>query len=325
MTCTMLQSLAVKNAPQTLKKFIPWLHRNITNIVKENPEVLEDQYKTDCELKWNVSQVIYLISAAGEDLLPWMDKIHDILEIVNQLKEINGIRMCTKIYTSLIQSLGTFYMYRRNQREGVLRDPDPSLAAITQWGATFTIREMKGRLDKSWHEPSEAEENEIFKISRQQIEPSMAELRQIIDDKSQEVDQIRIKQIMARLIGFLSGIQAAFVFDHGDQIPLDEKYESVILGDYPTMATPQSDSLKSQLGHLPKDIFKLMQDLLVRLEEPGDISEYRVLRIVLITMSFCFNYKQRDDQSAITVMGRMKLITFAGSFSFYARFLKFKF
>ena len=72
-----------------------------------------------------------------------MDKLHDILKIVNELKEINGIRMSTKMYTSLIQALGTFYMYRRNQREGVLKNPDPSLAAVTQWGANFTIKQMK--------------------------------------------------------------------------------------------------------------------------------------------------------------------------------------
>ena len=34
MTCAMLQSLVVKNAEQTLNKFIPWLHKNITTIVK---------------------------------------------------------------------------------------------------------------------------------------------------------------------------------------------------------------------------------------------------------------------------------------------------
>ena len=132
----------------------------------------------------------------------------------------------------------------------------------------------------------------------------MRELESIIADKAKEVDQIKIKQIMARLIGFLSGLQSSMLFDHGQSLPVAEKYESVIIGDYPVTETPQSARLKEKLNHLPSAIFQLMVKLIERLEaDNGDISEYRVLRIILITMSFCFNFKQRDrDFSLLEIL-----------------------
>ena len=121
MTAALVQSLVVKNPSETLSKFIPWLHRNLMTIVRENPEVLEDQFATDCEIQWNMTLLCYLISAGGADLLPWIPKVKDIIAIANQLKEITGIRLSTKLYTCFVHSLGTIHIYRRDHRAAVLR------------------------------------------------------------------------------------------------------------------------------------------------------------------------------------------------------------
>jgi len=64
--------------------------------------------------------------------------------------------------------------------------------------------------------------------------------------------------------------------------------------------------MKSKLGHLPSRIFSLMRALLDRLEESGDVSEYRILRIILMTMSFCFNFKPSNASSSLSMTDHFK-------------------
>ena len=85
------------------------------------------------------------------------------------------------------------------------------MAAVTQWGATYTIKEMKGRI--GWHYPTRAEEDEIINLSRDYVEPALEELQKMINDKNKDINIIRIKQIMAIMIGFLSGSSSILAYN----------------------------------------------------------------------------------------------------------------
>jgi len=156
--------------------------------------------------------------------------------------------------------------------------------------------------------PSKEEEEQIVNLANEIIEPSLAELEKIISTDG-EPDIIRIKQIISIIIGFLSGIQTSFIFDHGENLPIENHdYDSVILGEFPTTYSHQSEFLKSKIGHIPSKTFKLMTSLLTKLEQQGDVSEYRILRILFLTMSFCFNFKSRNGHNSISTTDHFKRI-----------------
>ena len=96
------------------------------------------------------------------------------------------------------------------------------------------------------------------------------------------------------------------MFDHGANLPVEKEFKSVLTGEFPTTYLHESQHMKQKLGHLPSKIFGLMRSLLDRLEEGEDVSEYRILRIILMTMSFCFNFKPRNANSSLSMTDHFK-------------------
>jgi len=146
MTGSLVQSLVVKNPEMTIKLFFPWLYKSIMNIKRDNPEVISDEYRMDSELYWYLLLLCDTVMAAGSEILPYYDQLVELIHIATEIKVVSGQRLAIKLHSYLVATLVGTHIYRRNHRWATLGTTDTSAPAVTNWGATYTAKELQAEL-----------------------------------------------------------------------------------------------------------------------------------------------------------------------------------
>ena len=288
MTTNLVQSLVVRDAEKTLSLFFPWLYKKIKTIKKENPEVITDEFHMDIELQWSLIVLVDLLVAAGESILPYMDQLTEILDIVKDIRIVTGIKLVCKLHSYMITTLSGTHIYRRNQQLATLKTTDRSVASVTRWGSLYRLKEAKGLL--GWHQPSQQELEMVVGIFEKRLVPCIEKLNEMAKNG---VDLVVMKQQIAVIIGCLAGIMNNVKFDHGENLPTVEGYESVLSDKSYTLNTTQQPYLTEKLAHFPQKIFHALKNVLSKLEEEKHISDHRTMHWILLAMNFTFNFRPK--------------------------------
>lgn len=292
MTTNLVQSLVVKDADQTLALFFPWLYKKIKNLHKENPEVITDEYHMDIELQWYLIILSDLIIAAGECILPYIEEITEILNIVKHLRIVTGMKIVCKLHTYLVTTLAGVHIYRRPHELATLKTDEKSVPSVTKWGALYRVKEAKDLL--GWHTPTQLELDTVVDIFESRLQPCIDKLN---DMGANGVDLVVMKQNIAVIIGCLAGIMNSVNFNHGAKLPPVKGYESVLPDHMPTIKISQHPFLEEKLADFPQQVFGALTKILQKLEEENNISDHRTMHWILTAMNYCFNFRPKMTQN----------------------------
>ncbi|XP_008550347.1 proteasome activator complex subunit 4 [Microplitis demolitor] len=245
---SLCQSFARVNGVETLRSLLPTLSQSILDILEEGDvakeETVEDRLLYPMLLLSNV------ISTQGNNLLPYMDTLINILDKTLHLKSREGSKMASKILGNLLTSLSNITLTHEFTWNG--KDfNDPNYPYILYWGQGSDI----GSLEMHWYVPGEEEIRAMQHIFTKYIPIEIAKIQEYCTNESSSITRQDLLTSLNIIHSILDGC--------GDYLPppAEEITEEMALSTFIPVVGVKGEVKMPDGSNVRQCMLKIMTDL----------------------------------------------------------------
>lgn len=162
---------------ETLRALLPTLTQTILPLVSEEEDILKEE-NLDHRLSHAMLILSAIVDTPGNNLIPHMDTLLEVLDRVLLLRSTDGNKLACKLLNSILSSLSTItpWQYRSNSRDY----NDPNYPYIREWGQSVDLDNFCIK----WYIPGEEEIAAIQRIFLRYLTIQIDKLNKYCKDTS---------------------------------------------------------------------------------------------------------------------------------------------
>lgn len=165
------------NGSDTLRALLPVLAQTILPLVSEEEDVLKEE-NLDHRLSHAMLILSAIVDTPGNNLLPHMDTLFEVLDRVLLLKSTDGNKLACQLLKCILSSLSTItpWQYKSSKRDY----NDPNYPYVREWGQSVDLNNFCIK----WYIPGEEEIAAIQRIFSRYLTVQIDKLNKYYKDTS---------------------------------------------------------------------------------------------------------------------------------------------
>ncbi|XP_052767290.1 proteasome activator complex subunit 4A-like [Mya arenaria] len=192
----LLRAAEQVNPKETLKMFLNRICNNILELIQSHEEYLTAEQLDDGFL-WNLLMLSQLLRCDGSELLPYKEKILEVLPKILRLQCVRGYEIAGKTLMYLLGSLTRIYPLNYRSVPGSVDRPVTEYLAIRDWAKTGDVQD----LGCEWHTPVEGEISFAQEVLDTILVPELETVKALSAE-----NQLPREDLLRRLVIILEGL-----------------------------------------------------------------------------------------------------------------------